>query len=56
MLHLLWLVPGLPLLSFLALALIVAAPRLILVLPGLISTFLASRRHPRARWSTIKAA
>jgi hypothetical protein len=36
------------------LALIVAAPRLILVLPGLISTFLASKRHPRARWSSYK--
>jgi hypothetical protein len=33
------------------LALIVAAPRLVLMLPGLISTFLASRRHPRPRWS-----
>ncbi len=32
-------------------ALIVAAPRLLLMLPGLISTFLASRRHPRPRWS-----
>jgi hypothetical protein len=40
----------------LALAVILAAPRLILILPGLISTFLASRRHPRPRWSTIKAA
>jgi hypothetical protein len=39
-----------------ALAVIVAAPRLILVLPGLISTFLASRRHPRARWSSVKPA
>jgi hypothetical protein len=38
----------------LALALIVAAPRLILVLPGLISTFLAARRHPRPRWSTYQ--
>jgi hypothetical protein len=36
------------------LALIVAAPRLVLMLPGLISTFLASRRHPRARWSRYK--
>jgi hypothetical protein len=35
----------------LLLAVIVAAPRLILVLPGLISTFLAARRHPRPRWS-----
>ena len=32
-------------------ALMVAAPRLILVLPGLISTLLAGRRHPRPRWS-----
>ena len=36
------------------LALIVAAPRLVLMLPGLISTFLASRRHPRPRWSRFK--
>jgi hypothetical protein len=36
------------------LALIVAAPRLLLVLPGLISTFLASKRHPRARWSIYR--
>jgi hypothetical protein len=35
-------------------ALIVAAPRLLLMLPGLISTFLASRRHPRPRWSSFK--
>jgi hypothetical protein len=34
----------------LVLAVILAAPRLILVLPGLISTYLASRRHPRPRW------
>jgi hypothetical protein len=40
----------------LPLALVVAAPRLILVLPGLISTFLASKRHPRARWSSFKPA
>jgi hypothetical protein len=38
------------------LALVLAAPRLILVLPGLISTFLAARRHPRARWSSYKPA
>jgi len=38
----------------LLLALVLAAPRLILVLPGLISTFLAGRRHPRARWSSYK--
>jgi hypothetical protein len=36
------------------LALMVAAPRLILMLPGLISTFLAGRRHPRPRWSSVK--
>ena len=40
----------------LPLALLLAAPRLILMLPGLISTFLASRRHPRARWSGYKPA
>jgi hypothetical protein len=34
------------------LALFLAAPRAFLVLPGLIATFLANRRHPRARWST----
>jgi hypothetical protein len=38
------------------LAIIVAAPRLILVLPGLISTFLAGRRHPRPRWSPYRPA
>ena len=38
----------------LLLALILAAPRLILVLPGLISTFLAARRHPRPRWRAFK--
>jgi hypothetical protein len=38
------------------LALLVAAPRLILMLPGLISTFLAGRRHPRPRWSSIRPA
>jgi hypothetical protein len=37
-------------------ALIIAAPRLVLMLPGLISTFLASRRHPRPRWSRFKPA
>jgi hypothetical protein len=37
-------------------ALIVAAPRLVLMLPGLMSTFLASRRHPRPRWSRFKPA
>jgi|SRR5450631_1686955 hypothetical protein len=39
----------------LLLALVVAAPRLVLMLPGLISTFLAARRHPRPRWSSFKA-
>jgi hypothetical protein len=38
------------------LAVVVAAPRLVLMLPGLISTFLASRRHPRPRWSPFKPA
>lgn len=38
------------------LALVVAAPRLVLMLPGLISTFLASRRHPRARWGRFQPA
>ena len=38
------------------LALIVAAPRLLLMLPGLISTFLAARRHPRPRWSRTEPA
>src|ERR1700733_9220435 len=38
------------------LALVLAAPRLILMLPGLISTFLAGRRHPRPRWSRIEPA
>jgi hypothetical protein len=40
----------------LLLALIVAAPRLVLVLPGLISTFLAARRHPQPRWSSPPSA
>jgi hypothetical protein len=35
-------------------ALIVAGPRLILLLPGLISTFLAGRRHPRPQWTSFK--
>jgi hypothetical protein len=38
----------------LLLAVIVAAPRLILMLPGLMSTFLASRRHPRPRWRSFQ--
>jgi hypothetical protein len=36
-------------------ALWLAVPRLFLVLPGLVSTFLASHRHPRARWTVWKA-
>src|SRR5579864_6719278 len=32
-------------------AVIAVAPRLILVLPGLFTTWRASWRHPRARWS-----
>ena len=35
-------------------ALVIAAPRLPLMLPGLISTFLASRRHPRPRWTSYR--
>jgi hypothetical protein len=38
----------------LPLALMLAAPRLLLMLPGLVSTFLASRRHPRPRWSRYR--
>jgi hypothetical protein len=33
------------------LALFLAAPRLFLMLPGVVSTYLAARRHPRQRWS-----
>jgi hypothetical protein len=33
------------------LALLLAIPRAVLVLPGWVSTTLANRRHPRARWS-----
>jgi hypothetical protein len=32
-------------------AVLFAAPRLLLVLPGIVSSYLANRRHPRARWS-----
>ena len=32
-------------------ALLLAAPRLLLMLPGLTAAWLASRRHPRPRWS-----
>ena len=35
-------------------ALLLAVPRALLVLPGLISTYLAGRRHPRVRWSYIR--
>jgi hypothetical protein len=35
----------------LVIALPLAMPRVILILPGLVSTWLANRRHPRARWS-----
>lgn len=33
------------------LALLLAVPRIVLILPGLVATWLASRRHPRLRWS-----
>ena len=36
------------------LALLLAVPRAFLMLPGLISTYLASRRHPRPRWSQAR--
>lgn len=32
------------------LAVLLAAPRLLLVLPGLLSSYLANRRHPRVPW------
>ncbi len=32
-------------------ALVLALPRAVLVLPGLVSSYLANLRHPRARWS-----
>ena len=35
----------------LVLALLLAAPRVFLMLPGIISTHLANLRHPRVRWS-----
>lgn len=38
------------------LALLVVAPRLVTVLPGLIRTWGASVRHPRPRWSAVGAA
>jgi len=40
----------------LAAALLIAAPRLLLMLPGLIAAFLASKRHPRPRWSSYRPA
>ncbi|HEY3730979.1 MAG TPA: hypothetical protein VGL28_06925 [Steroidobacteraceae bacterium] len=41
--------------SFL-LAVVLAAPRLLLMLPGLIAAFLARRRHPRPRWRSPSPA
>jgi hypothetical protein len=38
-----------------AAALVIATPRLFLMLPGLIATFLASKRHPRPRWASYRA-
>jgi hypothetical protein len=38
-----------------AAAVIFAAPRLVLVLPGVISTWLADRRHPRPVWRGFDA-
>jgi hypothetical protein len=37
-------------------ALVIAAPRLFLMLPGLVATFLASKRHPRPRWGSYRPA
>jgi len=39
-----------------SLAVIAVAPRLISMLPGLIRTWGASRRHPRPRWSSVAEA
>ncbi len=39
-----------------AAAAMIAAPRLVLVLPGLISTLLARWRHPRPRWPSFETA
>jgi hypothetical protein len=36
-------------------ALLIAVPRLPLVLPGLISNALAKRRHPRPLWPSLRA-
>jgi hypothetical protein len=38
------------------LAVIAVAPRLVTILPGLIRTWSASRRHPRPRWSPAEEA
>jgi hypothetical protein len=38
------------------LALVAAAPRLLLVLPGLITTLLARMRHPRPLWAAPAAS
>jgi len=38
------------------LAVIAVAPRLVTILPGLIRTWGASRRHPRPRWSPAEEA
>jgi hypothetical protein len=37
-------------------ALLLAAPRILLMLPGLISTALARLRHPRPVWRGIDSA
>jgi len=37
-------------------AVLAAAPRLLLVLPGLVTTWLARLRHPRARWPAPPAS
>lgn len=38
------------------LAVTAVAPRLVTILPGLIRTWGASRRHPRPRWSPVEEA
>jgi hypothetical protein len=38
------------------LALLLAAPRALLVLPGLVSTYLANRRHPRTPWPSVHSS
>jgi hypothetical protein len=37
-------------------ALVIAAPRLVLMLPGLVAAYLASKRHPRPRWKSYRPA